>query len=348
MEDKKLNAIEAEENNFVQYSKSTAKTFLLMMKNHFRSSSFYLGNLIMPIVITLMLGNLFPINYSFIWILFISTTFAGFSSYGTLLFAIRKSTIKKNFDMTATESSSLYSAMFIMLVFVILITVGIIFISILTFDGFNLLSHDWTFPTETSDIEKHIDWKYVDYVMIDHYMFMSAIILFSLCFFFEQLLATQRNFFIASFIYLLAGILFSGTWSCSIYISSTTGKAGIIHVSDMSKLGEGEYEYVEVAGIMPSYMAGAIPWWIGQFLPHYGLNQLAYNSLNQAWASSDPSIVSSDNPVGLLNPEYTQLSPTMFTHMGDKGVLQYTLLPIIEILLLLFVGSYLARYKDKK
>ncbi len=321
-----------EGSNFEQYAKSTVKTFLLMNKNHFRSSSFWLGNLLIPIMVVLTAGNLFPIYYSYIWIVFISLTFAGLASYGTLLYVIRKSTIKKNFDMTATESSALYSGMMMVMVEVMVITMTVVILSIFTFDSLGILSHHWSF--EKDPVDNWIVWKEIDWLMVNHYMLMSAVTVFAIAFFFEQTLKTQKNFFIASFVYILYGMFFSGIMTNTIFIMPD-GTAGVLQTGDWDSLGEGDFSNVNPNGIIGAYLVGGIPWFLGIIMPHYGLNQLASNTINQAMYNAD----------GIINGYIT--SPTFFAYFGDHGVKWYWIWPLIQIWIMFLVGGMLARYDDK-
>lgn len=330
-----------EDNNFIQFSKSTIKTYLLMMSKHFTSLSFYMGNIFIPLLVVLALGNLFPIWYSFIWTLFIGTTFAGMSAYGTLFFIIKNSTIKKNFDMTATESSALYFGTFLMLLTVMTITITVVLFSVFIFDSLNILSHFFfSAPPEVKEVNYTIDWGKVDWLMINHYLWSTTFIIFVLCFFLEQILTTQKNFFIAAFIYLFGGLFFSGLWSPSLYVSTGVlhdeGTLHIIHKSVVNEIGVNpEYDNIISYITMPSYMAGAFPWCVSMFVPHFGLNQTAFYSLAKGWSSQG-------NLVYDWLPEFT-----MLTKLHDGTVLMYALQPFVVSIILLVSASLVARYKDK-
>lgn len=327
-----------EDNNFMQFAKSTSQTYKLMMKNHFRSSSFYLGNILIPIMLVITLGNLFPINYSFIWMIFIGSTFAAFAAYGTLLFIIKKSTIKKNFDMTATESSSLYAGMFLIMSAIVFITLVIILVAIMAFDALGLISHDFFFVDKNAPEyhEKHINWLKIDWITLLFYFAITTVSSFSISFFFEQVLNTQKNFFIAAFVYLLGGLFFTGLWSGTIYITNE-GLASIITVDNaVDENWFAETNYVNPAWVQPAYMAGSVPWIISQVFPHYGINQISYNIINSGWSDKE----------GLLLPWFSDQG-TMMNHVLDNKVEYYFAMPFIESAVLISIGSALAGSKEK-
>ena len=338
--------------NFEQYAKSTIKTFLLMNKNHFRSSSFWLGNILIPMIVILTAGSLFPVFYSYIWMVFISLTFAGLSGYGTLLYVIRKSTIKKNFDMTATESSALYSGMLMTMFEIMFITMFIVILSLFIFDELGLLSHQWSFDIKDVTLGSKIIWGKIDWIMVITYTNTSTIIIFALAFFFEQTLKTQKNFFIASFIYIIYGMFFSGIMTSTIFIKPD-GNAGVLSVNDWDHLGEGEFINIDTNGIIRSYLIGGIPWFLGIIMPHYGLNQLAINTINQGMELADGTIMNPhlwlqvNNGVEPSTFSEVSATTTFLTHASDGIVMAYWIIPLVQVWLLFLVGGMLARYKDK-
>ncbi|NQX83174.1 MAG: hypothetical protein HRS50_00465 [Mycoplasmataceae bacterium] len=318
-----------ENSNLFTFFLATSNTYILMIKNHFKSSSFYLGNLLIPIMIVFSCGILFPIYYSFIWMLFISMSFSAFAAYGTLFFTIRKSTMMKNVDMTANESSTLYLATLLIMLSVTFITFVVIILTLISFDNFGFLSHQWFF-NNSNNLEgiKSINWFNIWWDMIGYYWITQSILVFSMSFFIEQLVSTQKNFFIIVFIYMLGGLFFGGIFSPTMYIDSN-GEVIILTQENLKDLSG-----LELQGIIPTYQQGGAMWFISQLWPHYGLNQLAFNSLESATVDG----------VGNLSSWH---DIRIWEIINLNGILYYVFMPWLYIVFGILMGGILDRFKKE-
>ncbi len=317
-----------ESKGFFTFIDSTSNLFLLMMKNHFRGSSFWMGNLIIPFFVTLAISILFPITYGFIWMLFINITFTGFITYGILFFSIRKSTIMKNIDMTSLETTSLYSATLLSMLLSTFITFIVLFSSLLIFYYAGIASTHFFY---VSDPEKYsyVKWQNIWWSAIVYYWINSVILTFSMSFVIEKIVSTQKNFFLIAFIYLLGGLFFSGIMSNGIYLDGQD-HAKVLTVELWNNTPKLQ------SGAMKSYLWGQPAWFFSQLWPHYGLNQIVFNSLE----------------VG----SYTHNGgSSAWQHMSflkeisfDSKIAYYAIMPWLYSALGYFIGGMLVKYDLKK
>ncbi len=262
---------------------STSNTFLLMVKCHFKGSSFYLGNILIPILIVTGVSAFMPMINGLMWVMFLGMTFSGLATYGTIFFTIRKSTIVKNIDLTSTQSASIYLSIFVLIGLSLFITFNIIlgWSMLLDIEEISFAMHSMQVVDESDPANWESVW-YLDWGLIMgsgglwYYMIEQIFLCFSLSFFVEKIVNTQKNFFIFVFIYILAGIFFSGMFSSTMYIDKA-GEVGVIDISDPSYT-----EELQGVMILEPYTWGQPLWWIGQFFPHFGANQLAINIGQQA------------------------------------------------------------------
>ncbi|BDU67505.1 MAG: hypothetical protein TYPL_1580 [Candidatus Tyloplasma litorale] len=308
---------------------SLSNVYFLLLKNHFKSSSFYLGNLLIPIIIVLSLSVMLPITYGFTWIIFITMTFSAFAGYGTLFFTIRKSTMIKNVDMTVNQSSSLYIGTLIVMLTITLITFLVVFFSIIFFDLTNILLHQFVYEVDDPTTYRYIKWLKIDWSMITYYWFTQTILVFAISFFIEKIFSTQKNYFIFALIYLLGGIFFSGIFSSTLYINEN---------NDLMALDYDTFDNLnnfERQGYVSVYLWGQPLWWASQLWPHYGLNQLISHSIDAASYTIDSSNT-------IIHSKWWEYN--IFQNLS-KNSLYYLIIPWIWIFIFLFISSILERYK---
>lgn len=256
-------------------------TYLLMIKNHFRSSSFYLGNVFIPFIVTFSVGIYFPIAYGFSWMMFLSMTFAGLTTYGTLFFTIRKSTMIKNIQMTANDTSTLYFATFWVILTSLFVTLLFIIATIAILEVSGIVNYAFFYNNINlvDPVETPMDWanywvinyKEVWWTMIIYYWITQSFLCFSMGFLIEKVATTQKNFFIIVLVYMVGGLIFAGIFCNSLDVNSS----GEIVIFDKSVVGKGETS----EGRAYQLLWGEPMWWVSQLWPHYTLNQIAGNSL---------------------------------------------------------------------
>ncbi len=269
--------------NASTFISASSHTFGLMARAHFKGSSFYLGNVLIPILVATGVGAFMPMAYGFIWVLFIAITFSGLSTYGTVFFTIRKSTIIKNINMTANETGSLYFSTFLLLGVSMFATMLVIieYTMFLDLIGYSMYSLSY-YSGDPSKLW-YVSWPDVFLSGGLWYYWIEQIFLcFSLSFFVEKVVSTQKNFFIFALIYIVAGIFFSGMISNTLYINSD-GMVDVVHTGNEENL---SYD------VVMAYQWGQPLWIIGQFFPHFGANQLVANVSQQAswhygWINTD-------------------------------------------------------------
>ncbi len=262
---------------------STSNTFLLMAKSHFNGSSFYLGNIFIPILVVTGVSAFMPMINGLMWVMFIGMTFSGLATYGTIFFTIRKSTIVKNINLTSTQTASIYLSMFILIGLSLFITFNVILVwaMLMDIEEISFAMHSLQVIDESDPANWESVW-YLDWGLIMgsgglwYYMVEQIFLCFSLSFFVEKIVSTQKNFFIFIFVYILAGIFFSGMFSSTLYIDQNNN-IGVIDISDESYV-----EDLQGVMILEPYTWGEPLWWVGQFFPHFGANQLAINIGQQA------------------------------------------------------------------
>lgn len=305
--------------NSQTFIQSTSNNFMLMAKAHFKGSSFYLGNIMIPILITVGVLAFVPVINGIIWMLFMGMTFSGLATYGTIFFTIRKSTIIKNVNLTATKTGSLYLSTFLLLGVSMFVTFLTLIITGAILDSIGFATQALQIG-ETADIDPNTYWNVSWKLMISngglwYYLIEQIFLCFSLSFFVEKVVSTQKNFFLFVAIYVLAGIFFSGMFSSSLYIDS----AGEVAVIDPDTLTAPDTQ--DVLFLEP-YCWGGFNWWIGQFFPHFGANQLAINigqqcsqrMIDGVWVANPWANVSILNSATTSwQTEYYALAPWIWT-----------------------------------
>ncbi len=313
--------------NSLTFFGSSSHTYKLLMKAHFTGSSFYLGNLFIPMLITFGVLGFMPPYVGISWILFLTLTFAGLSTYGTLFFTLRNSTIIKNVTMTSNETSTLYFSTFWAMFTSIIVTTIVYMSTIIFLDkvGFTI---DQMSVISTKDAQGWtIDYSEIWWGVIIYYAIMQTLVCFSLSFVVEQLVSTQKNFFIYTLVYILAGIFFSGMISGTLYINNS----GIVDVipEDLT-----DYEGVM---LIKELQWGSPMWIVGQFFPHYGLNQIVWNSL-----SGGAYYI---NELGVR--DYSEWNTiNIFDIVESTRGAYYIFAPLLWSFGLLFTASMLERYKQ--
>ncbi len=318
--------------NFITFFETSSNTFGFMMKSHFKGSSFYLLNLFIPIMVTFGAFAFLTVTNGFAFILYISLTFAGLATYGTLFFNIRKSTMLKNIHMTSNEAGTLYFATFFTLLVSIFITA---FVSISTgifLDKIGFISHAMNVGNGEA-VERgtwYTDYSQVWWGMIFYYILAQTCVCFSLAFFFEKTTSTQKNFFLMTMIYLLAGIFFAGAMTGTLYYDPAAKEVGVITDSTDQALFDG-------VPPLPPYLWGNPVWVVGQLFPHYGINQLFFNS----FAAGGHHVL---NGVSEYN-SWNQVN--LFTSVTTGKVLYYFLQSWIWVAILIYMSGMMERFKEK-
>ncbi len=312
--------------HFQTFFNSTSNNFILMIWAHFRGSSFYLGNVFIPMMITFGVATFMPIVTGFTWILFISLTFTGLATYGTVFFTIRKSTIVKNINLTTTETAPLYFATFMLLGVSLFITINVIIGFAFILDRVGYLMEDFIIYEE--GVVWNVSWiRVYTHPVLWYYWLEQMLLCFSLSFFAEKIVTTQKNFFMFVFTYLLAGIFFSGIMSAGLYVDADD-KVEIITESTTME---------ELDGIMavPTYMWGNSLWKIGQLFPHFGANQIVTPITSAASTSVDD----------LGNIVYNRwYNINILRSLGSVKAKYYAFMPWIWVIILLYVSAMLERY----
>lgn len=325
--------------NFATFVDSATNTFWLMIRTHFKGSTFYLANIFIPILITIGALAFMTATTGISFILFLSLTFAGLSTYGTIFFSIRKSTIIKNIQMTSNETGVLYYATFWTIFTSIFITLGVVLLSIFILDEVGFVAHHMSYvnPDNVELMEAstwYTDYSNIWWGMLIYNGIMQTFLCFSLAFFFEKIASTQRNYFLIVMIYVLLGIFFSGVFSSTLYITEDGQVAAIteeILNSDQS------LELLQGISVIDAYVWGNPMWMAGQFFPHFGSNALVYNS----FAGGAYHYIDGE----LIYNRWNEIS--LFNSVTSARAIYYILVPWVWVILLVYIASMMERFKEK-
>lgn len=331
-----------DKNSLLTFVGIASNSYFLMMKNHFKSSSFWISCLLIPIIAVFTLSLYFPISYSFIWMLYLGLGYASLTTFGSLFFTIKKSTMIKNVDLTINETSSLYFSSLLAMFTSAIIALAVIMITLFTLDSVGIASHQFSFNTAVEGI-LFIDYLNIWWGMIIYYLFAQTLLCFAIAFLFEQVMENQKTYYIAVYIYMLGGMFFGGIISSTLNVlyDENDNFIGItIWTQDSIEQSFTENGYVSVQGIMPTQQKGGVMWFISQFWPHYGLNQVAYNSLAAGAYHGTAA-----NPNAEIYTQWANIN--MWDAMSSEWLLYYTILPWIWFVFLLTTASFLARWKDR-
>ncbi len=313
--------------HFATFINSAANNFALMAWAHFRGSSFYLGNVLIPMIVSLGVAAFMYMTFGLVWVLFITLTFTGLATYGTVFFSIRKSSLIKNINLTTTETGPLYFATFILLGVSLFMTINIIILWLFILDEFGFLMQTLTIGGP-NQIPWEISWiKVYTSNMLWFYLVEQVFLCFSISFFIEKVVETQKNFFMVVFAYILAGIFFSGIMSNGLYINES---GTISVVNENTTIGE-----LDGINAVPQYMWGTSLWTIGQLFPHYGANQLVAPVAQSAstWVNGD----------GII--EYNRwYNISILKSIDSWDVRYYAIMPWAWSIALVYVSSMLERY----
>ncbi len=345
--------------NAETFLSASFNTYWLMIRNHFRSSSFYLGNVLIPFIVTVAAGIYFPITFGFVWMVFLSMTFAGLSTYGTLFFTIRKSTMVKNIQMTANESGTLYFATFWVIFTSLFVTLIFVLATIFILEETGLIGNaffynkmdlesPWLTPSDWINYWV-IDFKEVWWSMIFYYWIIQTFVCFSMAFFIEKVVSTQKNFFIIVLIYIIGGLVFAGLFTNSLDVED--GQI-IAFRTDV----EGE----ATEGRAYALLWGQPLWWVSQLWPHYSMNQMVANSMfvgahhyvpegsqfsdiinNIDYDSLDPEIWPMFKDAEYLNQ---WSSVNMIDSIKSPEAIYYMVMPWVWCVLMIFVAGMLERH----
>lgn len=314
------------DNGIFDFVYATYNNFILMTKVHFRGSSFYLGNILIPILITIGVMTFIPIHHSIIWMLFMGLTFSGLSTYGTVFFAVRKSTLINNVSLTRDKMSSLYFSTFLLMGVVLVITFFVLMSSGLFLDVINYASQTIRFGNiinPPKELLWHLDWgKLILDAGIWYYLVEQIFICFALSFFIEKIVTTQKNFFIFLMIYITGGIFFSGIFSSSLYLNES---------NQLMIMDHNEMQNIPDVFFLRPYCWGGYSWWLGQLFPHFGANQLAINISRQCSYRVDA--------IGVV--EWSRWSDTsiLLSSLNNIRTTYYLFLPWVWTLLLISAAT---------
>ncbi len=338
--------------NAITFFQATSNNFALMAKAHFRGSSFYLGNLFIPFMITFGICGMMTITYGLTWMLYFSMTFTGLATYGTVFFEIRKSSLMKNLNLTSTESASLYCSTFMLIGVSLSITLFVVYFSALFFDKIGFASYEFEFYNNGNPLGIwYIDWSVlITQPSIWYYWIEQIILCFSLSFFVEKIVSTQKNFFIFAFAYILAGVFFAGIMSTTMYV----GSDGVVRIIDDSTTLE------ELNGVLPMqpYLWGHGGWWASQFFPHYAANQfLSCAGQAASWhydfvvdpSTGDYMVGPDGNPILLDEIVYNRwYNLNIFQSMDSWQMEYYAIAPWAWSALLIWISAVIERYDKNK
>ncbi len=321
--------------NTATFFTAASNTFFLMMRSHFRGSTFYLGNILIPFLVVFAITAFMPMTTGLSWVMFMSLTFAGFATYGTLFFTIKKSTIMKNISMTANESASLYFATFWAMFISLFITFAFVMALIMFFAVIGYSMENLSYMKNGTTW--HVDFKQIWWDMLIYYVIMQTVLCFSISFFIEKIVSTQRNYFLVVMIYIIAGIFFSGMFSPTLYIADD-GSIDAVS-SSMS-------ETVSGVSSLPPYKWGEPLWYVGQLFPHYGSNQLMwYSFLGGSWTENVEGILGPDGlPLERIWNPWNEIN--IFTSALSSKTLYYHLMPWVWTAVLLYIAGSIQRYGD--
>lgn len=311
---------------------TSSNTYVLMMKKHMLSSSFYIGNILIPFFCSLCLGIFFPFSYSAIWIFFISLTFSTFASYGTLFFTIKKSTMMKNIEITNNETITLYFATFWVLLSTSFLTIFVDLIFSYFFNYIELTTNKFIFLNDINMNYNYIQYSEIWWNLLVYYWITQTLLIFSLSFFIEQILKTQKNFFIFVFTYILGGIVFSGIFSSTLSVNSDTFSVQVV-TKDIFE----NWNQTERQGYVEKLLWGSPMWKISQLWPHYGLNQICFNIIESGsyyYGEGNEKIFSIWHNIRFIDIKEI-----------DLHVVYYFVMPWIWIIIPITIASFLKKYK---
>lgn len=345
---------------FNTFFETTANTFMLMCKTHFKGSSFYLGNLFIPILISSGVCVFMTMTYGFIWILFLAMTFAGLTTYGTVFYVIRKSTIIKNINMTSNESSTLYLATFLLIGLSLFITFNVILGWTMMLDHVGYIPHEMEIYNNGNPTGIwFVNWGLVmGNASLWYYLVEQIFLCFSLSFLVEKAVNSQKDFFMFVFIYIVAGIFFSGMFSNTLYITESgqidivTDSVQLQHQEAIASGDPNAYDPLNGIAVLDPYMWGNPLWWVGQFFPHFGANQMvanitqasAYHEITTIITSPDGEIL--DTTTEIVKNQWSKID-NFLTQSDSWRVRYYELMPWIWTIGLITIASILERYNKR-
>ncbi len=314
---------------------STSNNFWLLAKTHFKGSSFILINLLMPILISTSVLAFMPPKAAFMWIAFMTMTFSGLATYGVIVFVISKSTFVKNINLSSTKTSSIYASVFLLVGISIFIsfTIGVICSMILDNIGFTMSA----MMSSTNGINKfsseEMMWgKLFTTGGMWYYLFEQVALCFAISFFVEKVFITQKTFFLFVFGYLLAGIILSGIFSSTLYVTSD----GVVDVIDPNNI---DQEAIGNNMVLEPLCWGGALWKMGQIIPHFGANQLAVN-ISRKISYREVNII----PGITLNLKNNWSDASILQSvLINKKITYYALMPWIWTSGLIFIAKHLDR-----
>ncbi len=330
--------------NAATFFEATSNNFSLMARAHFRGSSFFLGNIFIPLLVTFGVSALMAMTFGFAWILFITMTFSGLATYGTVFFTIRKSSIMKNINLTSTESATLYTSTFLLIGVSLSITMIIVLFFCWFLDVVGFTAHEFEFYNHGNPAGMwYIEWKtLITDPTVVYYWIEQIVLCFSLSFFVEKVVATQKNFFIFVFVYILTGLFFGGLMASTLYVDASGNVQIITDDTTLEELGG-------VAQMKP-YLWGTSGWKVSQLFPHFGANQIVMNASQASAYQYDFNILDDgtyeifENSI-IYNKWYNL---NIFTSIDSWQVDYYLVSPWAWCALLLWISAMIERFDKNK
>ena len=317
-------------NNIRVFFDSTSNLFFLFIKSFFRSSAFAIVCILIPIILTFSLLITIPISYCFSWIIFITLSFASFSSYGVLYFNFRNSNAYKNLELTNVTIASIY--------FSILSTMFIIVFITLLFDLFfvwfciqiNIVSNAWSFQA-SSDTTFSYDMSKIQWSVLFYYWINIIVLVFSMSFVIQEITRSQKGFFVFVFIFIIAGLFLGGTFSPTVYIDPEDNLFKVMDVETLGELDAGE----QIGAYIETYVWGGPGWELSQLFPTYGLNQVMFGSFN-------PAVTTYASGVAQPNLWDGKNIFQMMLDSSDDKILYYIIMPWIWAMFNFWFGGFLS------
>lgn len=318
-------------NQVKTYIESTALLFKFFIKNYLFSMKIIWLSLIIPFFCIISFLVFTTIGFGFTFAFFISLNTTAFISYGGSALSIKETTIYKNIDLTKNSLATFYLALLLKTLLATFITCFSFMALFIILDKLSVTSHAFFYNQSitqgTSVLNPNINWSQIWWDVIIYYWFSSTILSFSLGFFFSQITKSKKTFYVIVFTYLVIGFVCGGVFSSTVYIQEN-GLVNIIDSGDQSSIG------------IPVYYWGTFLWTIGQFFPHFGLNQLIFHAIDSGeyWISNGDTFFNPWNDINIFNAR--EISEGFY-------LIYYFLTPWLFVFGSLTIGGIISNHTSK-
>lgn len=153
-----------------------------------------------------------PLRYSFSVLMILSVVMPTGIMYVATSYNIRESILYKNMATTKNNKVEFYISGFSFMLIVAFSLLIIVYLSLMILSSLGWLMVDYAWSGDAYGIYKYEIWR-LPLIPLVYTTFESVLILFSVCFLFQNLISTRRSMYMLIFSIMVLGVIFGGSFN---------------------------------------------------------------------------------------------------------------------------------------